>query len=81
MFLLLPRLILSNPAGNFFFLHSSFQFNQRGFLPLLQCCKLVPFKNLAIAKNDAQNLSSFQTKLKGTSTLFQFLNENIDSYY
>lgn len=69
-FLLLPRLILSNPAGNFFFLHRSFQLNQRGFLPLLQCCKLAPFKNLAIAKNDAQKLSGFQMKLKGTSTLF-----------
>lgn len=71
-FLLLPRLILSNPAGNFFFLHSSFQFNQRGFLSLFQCCKLAPFKNLAIAKNDAQKLFSFQMKLKGASTLFHF---------
>lgn len=68
-FLLLPRLILPNPAGIFFFIHSSFQLNQRGFLPLLQCCKLAPFKNLAVAKNDAQNLSSFQMKLKWTSTL------------
>lgn len=70
-FLLLPRLILSNPAGIFFFIiiHSSFQLNQRGFWPLLQCCKLASFKNLAVAKNDAQNLSTFQMKLKWTSTL------------
>lgn len=70
-FLLLPRLILSNCAGNFFF-HSSFQFNQRGFLPLLPCCKQAPFKNLAIAKNGAQKLTSLQMKLKGTSIPFQF---------
>lgn len=72
-FLLLPRLILSNRAGKFFFfLHSSFQFNQRGFLPLLPCCKQAPFRNLAIAKNGAQKPTSLQMKLKGTSILFQY---------
>lgn len=53
----------------FFIIHSSFQLNQRGFWPLLQCCKLASFKNLAVAKNYAQNLSTFQMKLKWTSTL------------
>lgn len=53
-FLLLPRLILSNPAGNFFFFTALLNLIKEDFC-LCGSGAHAPVKNLAITKNDAQN--------------------------